>query len=62
MRCTSVKELLHLLDAVHDPVPVHFDLQLAAYLNDSSGRQDVRALAAALTWAACRVNQGPRST
>ena len=47
MRCTSVKELLHLLDAVHDPVPVQFDLQLAAYLNDSSGRQDVRALAAA---------------
>ncbi|MGI6149239.1 MAG: DNA polymerase I [Limnochordia bacterium] len=47
VRCTSVKELLHLLDAVHDPVPVQFDLQLAAYLNDSSGRQDVRALAAA---------------
>lgn len=47
VRCTSVKELLHLLDAVHDPIPVQFDLELAAYLHDSNKRQDIKALAAA---------------
>lgn len=47
VRTTSTKELLHLLQAVQDPVPVQFDLELAAYLNDPSARQDVKALAAA---------------
>ncbi|HHT73850.1 MAG TPA: DNA polymerase I [Firmicutes bacterium] len=48
VRCTSVKELLHLLHAEKDPIPVEFDLELAAYLHDSGSRQDVKALAAAL--------------
>lgn len=45
IRCSSVKDLHHLLRVADDPILVEFDLEIAAYLRDSGQRQDLKALA-----------------
>lgn len=45
IRCSSIKELLHMFKAAADPFAIAFDLEIAAYLHDSSQRQDMKALA-----------------
>lgn len=58
IRCSSVKELHHLLEAVEDPIHVEFDLELAAYLRDSGQRQDLKAVAAALNLPRVEAEEG----
>ena len=43
--CTSSKELQHLLNSAEDPLPVHFDLELALYCLNPEGRWDFASLA-----------------
>ena len=43
--CTTSKEIQHLLECAHDPLPVAFDLELALYCLNPEGRWDFTTIA-----------------